>query len=181
LLHVNNTILFLLFFIAIPGCVIKPCSWQTAELVRQLRSYEISIPWKVTQDGSFLSHQLNHHVSHRNARSISSQNQNTVHYKLTLNNEEVHMQVVPNHRLYAPGTVIERRKGKFRNVSDSEIRRIHDKMCYFVGEVKGHPGSKVALSTCNGLVSKHFHFLFFNLKGIVVTIYTVNQDIFVAL
>ncbi|XP_064618507.1 A disintegrin and metalloproteinase with thrombospondin motifs 12-like isoform X2 [Lineus longissimus] len=150
-LFLTVTIIFGLFCELHATKDIKFLDSRQAELVRQLRSYEISIPWKVTQDGNFLSHQLTHHVSHRHVRSISKQSQNTLHYKLTLNNEEIHMQVVPNHRLYGPGTVIERRKGKFQNVSDSEIRRIHDKMCYFVGEIKGHPGSKVALSTCNGL------------------------------
>ena len=72
----------------------------------------------------------------------------------------------PNHRLVAPAAVVERRGGaQFGNLSDVRIKSLNSgNLCHYVGHVKGHEGSKVAMETCNGLVSTTLNilnFLFF--------------------
>ncbi|XP_013406430.1 A disintegrin and metalloproteinase with thrombospondin motifs 7 isoform X2 [Lingula anatina] len=126
---------------------------RQAEFVSKLDSYEISIPLRVTKEGEFLTHSLHHERFDTSVhkRSIESEEEEQIHYHVQVGEHKLHLQLTPNHKLFAPGMVVERRNGKFGNVSDSKVQRYGFNKCHFIGNIKGHIGSKVAVATCQGL------------------------------
>ena len=75
-----------------------------------------------------------------------------VHYALLFKGRKYHAQLWPNHRLMSPDAVFEKRRPRSR-VQDRKLAKLNqEKMCHYTGEIKGEEGSKVALSTCDGLV-----------------------------
>lgn len=79
-----------------------------------------------------------------------------LYFMLTVNNRSLHLELEPNDNLVAPGLTIERRPCGYRNLSHAQIKAYPRNKCHFVGTVKGDPDSRVALATCNGLVSINF-------------------------
>ena len=133
---------------------------------RDLSHYDVSIPIKVSHDGQFVSHAV-HHVrpaatlksSHRRKRNINGDDvidnvdDDVLHYKLRVNGTELMLELTPNDKLPAPGFVVEHRPRGFRGVQHANISAHTHNRCHFQGHVRGHPGSRVALATCDGLVS----------------------------
>ncbi|KAK2584349.1 hypothetical protein KPH14_006737 [Odynerus spinipes] len=78
-----------------------------------------------------------------------------VHYRLRLGQEEHHLELYPSHRLCGPAAVIEEHrsgKGDGKDFLDNlKIRRMRDGLCHYQGRVRHQPGAS-ALSTCYGLV-----------------------------
>ncbi|KAF5299313.1 hypothetical protein FQA39_LY02486 [Lamprigera yunnana] len=114
--------------------------------------YEVVIPRKVTDLGSFVSHQLLHHYKrdyYANRDRSSMGPEDMVHYTIPIAGEEHHVQLVPNNGLVAPGMVVEVHDGK--EIADRKIRRLRNAQCHYTGIVQGHDNSLVALSTCSGL------------------------------
>ncbi len=130
------------------------------EFVRSLSDFEISVPRRVSHSGDFISHHLHHSValsrtlqrSKRDTHSVGAEDE-LVHYRVSVENSDLHLTLEPNHRLLAPAFVFERRRGESKSASDVIIEDRPDRLCHLHGEVQGHPGSKVAVSACNGLVS----------------------------
>ncbi|CAK9804397.1 A disintegrin and metalloproteinase with thrombospondin motifs 7 [Anthophora plagiata] len=124
--------------------------------------YEIVVPRKVSPDGKFVSHQIPHHFK----RSFYTDRTGTdtipeddaVHYRLQIDDEEHHLELRPNSRLVAPGAVIEEhnvlrssRDGKNEDfLKNIKLQRMRDSQCHYQGHVHGQSGNS-ALSTCYGL------------------------------
>ncbi len=123
----------------------------SAEYAKSLGRYEIIVPSKVSESGQFLSHSLHHHVHRRDVT-------HKLHYQVSVDGMDLHLALEPNHRMFAPSLVVERRTAHFGNLSDSKIRKFTDNRCHFTGSIKGHQDSKVAIATCNGLVSKFYSY-----------------------
>lgn len=87
--------------------------------------------------------------SPRTKRSV--RDPDAIHLGLHANNKHLHAVLWPNYALVSPDVVLE---------TGSEFRDLHqDQLCYYRGRIRGVRGSKVALSTCDGLVrqfSVHF-------------------------
>lgn len=98
------------------------------------------VPLKVTSTGDFLSYNLTHfHES------------DPVHYNITINNKTHTFELRPSNKFFTSNTIVERRK---RDLHTRYKLNGKHKNCHFVGKIKGkEEESKVALSTCNGLVS----------------------------
>jgi hypothetical protein len=131
-----------------------------------IEDYELVIPRKVTEEGHFLSHDLNHYYindeeefgiettngGHRNRRSVGA----VVNYHITVgflgHGEPLHLELWPSRSFLAPGLVVERRAG-----NHTAPKRLPPSLdatqCHYQGAIRGQPGSQVAISACNGLVS----------------------------
>ena len=131
-----------------------------ADLVKRLSDYEVVVPRKVSEQGQLLSHHLTHHYDdasrrQRRRRRQVDDNDDHVHYRLELSGREKQLHLKPNDRLLASSFIVERRHG--RNVTNHRLTPARHQQCHYMGRVKGHPESTVAVSTCNGLVSRLFH------------------------
>lgn len=128
---------------------------RQAEFIKQLKDYELVVPYRVNSKGNYESHHLHpdSHVVKRSAGEFPDENENpdSVHYHVTVENETLHIELVPNHDFIAPAMVVERRKSRFKNTSDSSFTRYQKKNCHYIGNVKDDLHSKVAIGTCNGL------------------------------
>lgn len=75
-----------------------------------------------------------------------------VNYGVVLEDVNYHIQMWPNHEFLSPSAVFETRSR--RKLSDTKLKTVAEReLCHFTGQLKGYPGSRVALSTCDGLVS----------------------------
>lgn len=75
-----------------------------------------------------------------------------VNYGIVLDDANYHIQVWPNHGFLAPNAVFERRDRK--KLANTKLKTVGEKqLCYFTGRLQGFPNSRVALSTCDGLVT----------------------------
>ena len=139
-------------------------------------------PYQADQDGNFLSHDLKPHSdiihSHRHRRSTSSlhssstsQNaQRTIFYKFHTPTEDFHFELVSRSNLLAPGFKVYHHGNRLREASTrgQHGRNIYTSAasqfnnCFYTGKIKNQENSTVALSLCNGLVSRKciMHVLF---------------------
>lgn len=98
-----------------------------------------TVPRKVSPQGDYISHNL-----------TSFEDEGQVHFNISLNDREHLLILEPVRNFFAPALITERRK------RDSLTRsKLADKSknCHFQGIVHGQLNSRVAVSTCNGLVS----------------------------
>ena len=121
--------------------------------IRELDSYHFTIPSKVTALGDHLSHSLHPNFRRKRSPGDDTSIDHTLHYKLNINNKDFILKVRPNYKLLSPSLVIERKTNVFKNVSDSIFTHGASDHCHFIGEVKDHHRSSIALEVCNGLVS----------------------------
>jgi len=127
--------------------------------------YELVVPKKVTEDGQFLSHDLDHHFtddeeefdasnsswSHRKKRNLET----VVNYHIPVgmlgHEQPLHLELWPSKDFLAPGIVVERRADfSTPRRSPPSVRATR---CHYQGTIRGQPGSQVAISACDGLVS----------------------------
>uniref|UniRef100_A0A0P5WCA6 A disintegrin and metalloproteinase with thrombospondin motifs n=3 Tax=Daphnia magna TaxID=35525 RepID=A0A0P5WCA6_9CRUS len=139
---------------AIPVVPFSFADIHQADLVKRLSDYDVVVPRKVSERGQLLSHQLTHHYDDASRRQRRRRRQvddasDDVHYRLELSGREKQLHLKPNDRLLASAFVVERRQG--RNVTNHRLMSARHKQCHYIGQVKGHPESTVAVSTCNGL------------------------------
>lgn len=74
-----------------------------------------------------------------------------VNYGFMLEDVTYHTQMWPNHGFLAPNAVFETRSR--RKLNDTILKKVAARqLCHYTGKLKGYPGSRVALSTCDGLV-----------------------------
>jgi hypothetical protein len=131
-----------------------------------IEDYEVVIPRKVTEDGHFLSHDLNHHCKneekefgikatnggHRKRRSVGAVVNYHIPVGLLGHEQPLHLELWPNRDFLAPGIVVERRAGNHVAPKRSPPS-LDATQCHYQGTIRGQPGSQVAISACNGLVS----------------------------
>lgn len=109
----------------------------------------------MSSNGIHISYSLEPH-SGREKRSHQRQKKqkDSIHYKINIDKSDVILKIEPNHKFISPSLLIERRTNSYKNVTDSVFRRYGDRsLCHFTGQIVGDSSSKVALETCNGLVS----------------------------
>ena len=139
------------------------------DFAKSLNNYEISIPRKVTEEGHHISHSVRHLLPtssdpessrrrrwRRDLRSSSPAEDDRINYSVTIDGKELHLDLVANHALFAPGLVVERRDDRaasYTNQTYNRLPRIRQNRCHFNGHVRGVPQSTVAMATCDGLVS----------------------------
>lgn len=111
------------------------------------------IPHKLTPTGKFLSFSLPNYFKHvlhdkRKKKNIAD----ATNYGIVIDGNYHHLKLWPNNNLLAPQAFNEHRdlsvdldKRKLKMLKGSKI-------CHYTGKIKGIPNSKVALSTCDGLV-----------------------------
>jgi len=133
--------------------------WKDGELhgryTRNIRHYEVVIPRKVNHDGAFMSYLLPHFYEHDNSnrgRRSPPEESQKVHYDLTFNDKNHHVEMWPNHGFISPGMMIEERgSGAALDVKKVKVRPVNSTQCHYTGRVRGHEGSHLALSACDGL------------------------------
>lgn len=121
-----------------------------------MSSHEIVYPRKVSHSGEFLSHDVVHHhgAASRQARSAEDEE---VHYRFELEEQELHLELRPVTEFLSGGLVVERHK---RELQERHLPKINSSRCHYRGVIRDQPNSRVALSACSdGLVS--FFFTFF--------------------
>lgn len=95
-------------------------------------------------------HYKRSYYNKRQKKDISTDD--LVHYLIPIAGEGHHVELAPNNDIMSPSMVIEtysEEQGK----GLPNIKRIRDAQCHFRGTVRGHPSSRAAISTCDGLVS----------------------------
>ncbi|KAK9754578.1 Thrombospondin type 1 domain [Popillia japonica] len=152
-----TTILYLQFYILFLVLLLNTCIvWCYPTLhgryTRDINTYELALPHKLTHHGKFLSFSLPHFFKHESHNRRKKRNANeAVNYGLTLDGKYHHLRLHPNKRLLSPHAVIEHRDPTV----DLEKRKLKmlrgTKVCHYTGKIKGVPNSNVALSTCDGL------------------------------
>jgi hypothetical protein len=114
---------------------------------------------KVDHQGSFVSHSLPNFFKQdtkRRKRDVHLDSER-VHYGIHLDGKDRVLELWPNHRLLSSGLVLEtRQSGAAIDLNKLKIRSVEDTQCHYTGWIKGKPGSRVALSTCSGIVSKRY-------------------------
>jgi hypothetical protein len=117
---------------------------------RNIKDNEVLAPRKLNQDGDFLSYSLPHFYEHdpsrRRKRSLLDDSEK-VHYGLTFDGKDHHVELWPNHDFISPGMMIEERGiGASLDISNVKIRRANTTRCHYTGRVRGsdcsEPGDK---------------------------------------
>jgi hypothetical protein len=124
---------------------------------RDIDDYELLVPRKVDEQGAFVSHVLPnfYRVDDRRRKRDAPIESEKVHYGIQLDGEDHVVELWPNHGLLSPGMVVEtRQSGPATDLSNVKIRPAVNEQCHYIGRIKGQPDSRVALSTCDGVVSK---------------------------
>lgn len=131
-----------------------------------IEEYELVVPTKVTEDGQFLSHDVNHHhtsdeeeFSAKSRESGRRNKRNTdavVNYHVPVamlgHEQPLHLELWPSINFFAPSLVVERRVANL-SASRRAPPSVHARRCHYQGAIRGQPRSQVAISACNGLVS----------------------------
>jgi hypothetical protein len=122
---------------------------------RNIKGCQVLVPRKIDQDGAFLSYSLPHFYERdmRMRRKRKSPNDSDiVHYDLTFNGKSHQVEMWPNHDFMSPGLVIEERgPDAALDLNKVKLRPVKSTQCHYTGRVKGHNGSRLALSVCDGL------------------------------
>lgn len=112
-----------------------------------INDISIVVPVQVDSKGSFVSHHL---TPARRKRSLEDGlGPPAVHYKLTTNDQNFHLELRSNEQFLAPGFTIQR-WWKDRNIKEEYIPELHN--CHYHGKLLSHPSSLVAVSLCDGMV-----------------------------
>ncbi|XP_058791998.1 A disintegrin and metalloproteinase with thrombospondin motifs 7-like isoform X2 [Phymastichus coffea] len=101
-------------------------------------SHEIVYPRKVTAHGELISYNVTHHHQKQN-------DDHAVHYRLAIEGQEYHLELLPVSDFISQNMVVERRK---RAVHHRVPQKHH---CHYRGVIRDQPDSRVVLSACNGL------------------------------
>lgn len=111
------------------------------------------MPKKIDKTGNYISYNLvsyfcsDNQAYNRNRRDFS--HPDVVHYKIYFNSENYFIELLPNLNLLSPTISREHYFG-----GKSRMRTETRSSCHYIGHVRGIEGSRVALSTCNGIVSE---------------------------
>lgn len=118
----------------------------------------MAVPRKLNSGGAFLSYDTYHYFHHdfskkRKKRSAADE----INLGLTIGDENHHLVLYPNYDFIAPELIFEKWEPKVQT-SKKNIETLEGKrLCHYTGKVSGLPNSRVAISTCHGLVSKHIN------------------------
>lgn len=132
----------------------------TGIYTKEIGDYKLTVPFKVNLHGNFSSFAIpsfyQHDFNKQNRRKRSIFDPEIIHYVIHFDGNNHHAELWPNHGLVSPNALFENYEPRTK-VVDKKIRKLDEKkMCHYTGQIRGQPSSKVALSTCNGLVSLIF-------------------------
>lgn len=126
---------------------------------KSIENFRVFVPFQLNHIGEFHSYVLPNYYKHNFGEKTRKKRNpsDSVHYALHLNdNEKYHVELWPNHDFMSPNLVFETRRPNDK-VQDKMIRNLDKRhFCHYTGQIRGYPNSKVALSTCNGLVKNYF-------------------------
>ncbi|XP_076231370.1 A disintegrin and metalloproteinase with thrombospondin motifs 1 [Calliopsis andreniformis] len=134
-------------------------SWR-GSYTRDIHEPEFLIPRRVLEDGSFDTYSLpnfydRRELNERKKRSTEGEAESDkLHLVLPFNGIEHHVELTPYHEFISPDMVIETRGAGLRSNLNEALRfkRAPDLQCHYRGFVRGHHGSRAALSLCDGVV-----------------------------
>jgi hypothetical protein len=128
---------FVTYFLYICGFCVELCrlepedTWTEKQRTRRrysrnIKDYEVLAPRKLTQDGDFLSYSLTHFYEHdlsrRRKRSLPDDSEK-VHYGLTFDGKDHHVELWPKHYFISPGMMIEEQGvGASLDINNVKIR-----------------------------------------------------------
>ncbi|XP_034196359.2 A disintegrin and metalloproteinase with thrombospondin motifs 7 isoform X1 [Osmia lignaria lignaria] len=130
---------------------------------RDIHEPELLVPRRVFEDGNFNTYSLpnfydRQEISERRKRSIEDREEETemekLHLILPFKGIEHHVELSPYHDFISPDMVIETRGSGIRDNLNEALRfkRVPDRQCHYRGIIRGHHGSRAALSLCDGVV-----------------------------
>ncbi|XP_008201012.2 A disintegrin and metalloproteinase with thrombospondin motifs 7 isoform X1 [Tribolium castaneum] len=121
---------------------------------RDIDNFKLTVPFRTSRGGEFATFQIPSYYKqnfNKKRRKRSLDDPELIQYVVNLDGKQYEAQLWPNHNLISPDAIFEKRRPKL-SVQERKIRKIdNDKMCHYTGYIKGEEGSKVALSTCDGL------------------------------
>lgn len=106
----------------------------------QIESALETIPRRVSYRGEHISYDVT--TYHEGDQSL--------HFNVSISNTDHLLTVHPVTHILSPGAIVERHRREVHVRSKPTHKAT---FCHYQGTVNGHPGSRVALSACNGLVS----------------------------
>ncbi|KAF5307127.1 hypothetical protein FQR65_LT07111 [Abscondita terminalis] len=65
--------------------------------------------------------------------------------------ESHQLQLAPNNNILSPRAVVQNHRGS--KISNNEVRKLENAQCYYTSIIKGQNNSRVAVSTCYGLMN----------------------------
>ncbi|XP_074033446.1 A disintegrin and metalloproteinase with thrombospondin motifs 12 [Leptinotarsa decemlineata] len=146
----------LVFVVVMCMCLLYPAyssSPLNGRYTESIEDYKLTVPQKLTRNGEFASFELPQYFEHditKKRRRRSNDDEDIAHYGVTLNGQDYHVELWPNHEFISPDLIVERRDPKLRAGSE-RLKRLDEKVCHYTGHVRGHRNSRAALSTCDGL------------------------------
>ncbi|XP_051525659.1 A disintegrin and metalloproteinase with thrombospondin motifs 3-like [Myxocyprinus asiaticus] len=136
---------------------------DTEDLLKsRLKEYGLITPISTDAEGHYLSHLLSANHKQRVKREVlegSAQALEKLFFNITVFGQEFHLRLHPNHRLVAPGAMVEWhdeiKPGNVTQngtVSERILRRELLKTdCTFIGDITDVPGASIAINNCDGL------------------------------
>ncbi|XP_041980558.1 A disintegrin and metalloproteinase with thrombospondin motifs 7 [Aricia agestis] len=115
---------------------------------------QVITPVKVSHDGVFLSHDVQHAHEHGHARArrdlhgVEHHLPHMLHYNLTVDGRDLRLDLRPSVTFITPAMIVERHTATGRT---RERPRAETTACHYTGSVRGQPNSRVAISACDGL------------------------------
>jgi hypothetical protein len=95
---------------------------------------------KIRQDGDFLSYSLPHYYEHNPSRRRKRRlpdDSEKVHYGLTFDGKDHHVELWPKHYFISPGMMIEDRGvGASLDINNVKKRRANPTRCHYTGRVR---------------------------------------------
>ncbi|XP_028167444.1 A disintegrin and metalloproteinase with thrombospondin motifs 7 [Ostrinia furnacalis] len=115
-------------------------------------SLQVTTPVKVTYEGEFVSHSLDHEHPHGHARARRDTHErglpHDLHYNLTVDGRDLRLDLRPSVSFVGPAMIIERHRISGRT---RERPKPKATACHYTGAIRGQPSSSIALSACDGL------------------------------
>ncbi|XP_051949325.1 A disintegrin and metalloproteinase with thrombospondin motifs 3 isoform X2 [Xyrauchen texanus] len=136
---------------------------DTKDLLKsRLKEYGLITPISTDAEGHFLSHLLSANHKQRVKREVleeSAQDLEKLFFNITVFGQEFHLRLHPNHRLVAPGAMVEwhdeiKPGNVTQNGTNSERilrRELLKTDCTFIGDITDVPGASIAINNCDGL------------------------------
>lgn len=116
------------------------------------KNYEIVFPKRVNAHSEHLTYAMKHHYNENKDEPDPE-----MHLMIPIQGRNHHIHLRPSRKIFSPGMIIETFKHPRKShlqLPDAKINR----RCHYTGRIRGHPKTRAALSTCNGVVSKIFAF-----------------------
>ncbi|CAC5398721.1 A disintegrin and metalloproteinase with thrombospondin motifs 5,A disintegrin and metalloproteinase with thrombospondin motifs 18,A disintegrin and metalloproteinase with thrombospondin motifs 16 [Mytilus coruscus] len=136
--------------LVIPYMMLQTCDC----LLTDHSTEEIVIPFIVDSDGSFVSHELSHHVRHKRSSTLSSSSSPYLYVNITGFGQTFHIDLKEEKELLAPGFKVYHRQNNVNSHKETFVRSQEkpwdETRCHFSGKVRSHRGT-AALSVCDGM------------------------------